>query len=592
MDTKAAGLALLSLSFYTVFKNNQEKESVMTKINPLSKVVFFTAVCILAVLFTMLLLQKPVYAADEEYLPAAVSYEGKTVSQEGYIFRGTPYIPMTLLAKYGSTASLSIDKEAKRVNITLKSLNIYVGDGVVTEFIKKYADTVFIPLKDIDGTLYAPLNTLCQFVKLGYSVEDDTIYLAAVSNTTPMGRIILDGVSAAASLAEGSGKNILLPKGEVVFIREETSSYYKVETLSGEVAYIMKGHIDVARPGDALLDYQYNAKEKINFSGEKINLVWHYAGTTTPRAPVGNKGIDILAPTWFDQIVEGDGNVDNSADLGYTTMAHDSGLYVWATITNNMSTAGSTNYTTKVLADTTLRNKTIAQYLFYSCLYDVDGINIDYETVKDSDRDNLTAFVREMRKHTERLGLTLSIDTLIPKPWTLEYDYAALGRLVDYLAVMTYDEHYAGSPSAGSVASLPWVVESVEQLLTYMDSDKILMGIPLYARLWTVNSSGKPVSNKALTMTAAREIIQNKGLTPTWLSLTGQYYAEYPNGANTDKIWLEDARSIAGRISLIYTYDLAGSACWQYSQGDESAWDVFEAIYKKGASPGSFKGAY
>ncbi|MDD2295458.1 MAG: glycosyl hydrolase family 18 protein, partial [Eubacteriales bacterium] len=270
----------------------------------------------------------------------------------------------------------------------------------------------------------------------------------------------------------------------------------------------------------------------------------------------------------------------------------ENGAYVWATITNNMSLAGSTNYTTKVLADTALRNKTIAQYLFYACLYEVDGINIDYEDVKDADRNNLTAFVREMRKHTEKLGLTLSIDTLIPKPWTVEYDYAALGKAVDYIAVMTYDEHYATSPSAGSVSSLPWADKAIQDLLTYVEGRKILMGIPLYARLWTVAPTGKPAGNRAVTMTAARELVQSKGLTPLWLSETGQYYAEYANGSNTDKIWLEDPRSIAGRLALVYTYGLAGSACWQYSQGEDAVWDVFEAVFKRGVSPGAFNDPY
>lgn len=102
-------------------------------------------------------------------------------------------------------------------------------------------------------------------------------------------------------------------------------------------------------------------------------------------------------------------------------------------------------------------NKTAAQYLFYSCLYDVDGINIDYEDVTDNDAAGLTAFTALMRSYTERQGLNLSIDTLIPEPWTIEYDRAALSKYVDFLAVMTCDEHYSSSPAAGSIASLPWV---------------------------------------------------------------------------------------------------------------------------------------
>ena len=550
---------------------------------------------VLTVLFMLLLCNSPVWAADEEYEPFAILYNGSSVAGTGYLYRGTPYIPLNILLQRGGSEVFSpdiADPKNARLNLELKNLNLYIGDGVTTQFIQNNAGTVYIPLKNIDDALYAPLNTTAQFAGLGYSLYQDTLYLAGLDSETWAGRIFQNGTQAVASLMESDGQSVELAKDDIMLIRRETSTYYQVESLAGESLYIMKDDLHIADSSERLLDYRYDAKTKPDFSDRKINLVWQYVGNTCPAAPEASGGIDILAPTWFDQIVEGDGNIENSGDLGYTRTARENGVYVWATITNNMSEKGSTNYTTKVLADTALRNKTIAQYLFYACLYEVDGINIDYETVKDADRDNLTAFVREMRKYTERLGLTLSVDTLIPKPWTLEYDYAALGKTVDYVAVMTYDEHYSGSPVAGSVSSLPWTDAALQDLLTYVDGRKILMGIPLYARLWTVAPTGKPVASKAMTMTAARELIQSKSITPRWLSETGQYYAEYANGSNTDKIWLEDPRSLAGRLALVYTYRLAGSACWQYSQGDASAWEVFEAIYKDGISPGSYNAPY
>ncbi|HPF19214.1 MAG TPA: glycosyl hydrolase family 18 protein [Anaerovoracaceae bacterium] len=553
------------------------------------------ALTVLSVLFIAFLPGGSVRAASEEYEPFAILYNGSTIAGTGYMHRGTPYIPLNVLLQRGNSGIFSpdtSDMKNARLNMDLNRLNVYIGDGATTQFIKNNAGTVYIPLRSIDGELYAPLNTTAQFAGLGYSLYQDTLYLANTDSQSLAGRILSDNTPAVASLVESDGRSLSFAKDEVVLIRRETPSYYQVESLTGTSAYIMKDDLRMATDDERLLDYRFVPGEKPNFQGQKINLAWQYVGNISPAAPEAHEGIDILAPTWFDQIVEGNGNIENNGDLGYTRTARENGAYVWATITNNMSTTGSTNYTTKVLADTDLRNKTIAQYLFYACLYEVDGINIDYEDVRDSDRNNLTAFVREMRKYTERLGLTLSIDTLIPKPWTVEYDYAALGKTVDYIAVMTYDEHYSTSPSAGSVSSLPWADKAIQDLLTYVDGRKILMGIPMYTRLWTVSPTGKQITNRTMTMTAARELIQSKGLTPRWLPETGQYYAEYINGSNTDKIWLEDPRSIAGRLTLVYTYGLAGSACWQYSQGEDAAWDVFEAVYKRGLSPGSLNAPY
>jgi spore germination protein YaaH len=265
---------------------------------------------------------------------------------------------------------------------------------------------------------------------------------------------------------------------------------------------------------------------------------------------------------------------------------------VWATITNSFSTKGSTAFTTKTFNNSALLSRSVAQYIFYSCLYDVDGINIDYEDVSDGDAAGLVAFTALLRNYTERQGLVLSIDTLIPRPWTIEYDRKALANYVDYLAVMTYDEHYSGSPAAGSVASLPWVEDAVKDTLKDVPAGKLLLGAPLYTRIWTVDGSGKIITNPSAKMPDLRNTLASLGVTPVWLEKEKQYYAEYPNGANTSKIWIEDSRSIANRLDLVTKYKLAGVACWQLSQGEERIWDVFEAMLKNNRPLSDFNKAY
>jgi spore germination protein YaaH len=257
-----------------------------------------------------------------------------------------------------------------------------------------------------------------------------------------------------------------------------------------------------------------------------------------------------------------------------------------------MSTKGSTAFTTKTFNNSGLLNRSVAQYIFYASLYNVDGINIDYEDVSDSDAAGLVAFTALLRNYTERQGLVLSIDTLIPRPWTVEYDRKALSKYVDYLVVMTYDEHYAGSPAAGSIASLPWVEEAVKATLKEVPASKLLLGIPLYTRIWTVDASGKIISNPSAKMPSVRETIQSKNLTPKWLDKEKQYYVEYPNGGNTSKIWIEDSRSIANRLNLAVKYNLAGAACWQISQGEDRIWEVFDGMLKKNKSLQSFEEPY
>ena len=142
---------------------------------------------------------------------------------------------------------------------------------------------------------------------------------------------------------------------------------------------------------------------------------------------------------------------------------------------------------------------------------------------------------------------------------------------------MSYDEHYAGSTIPGSVSSLPFVIDAIEGCLEEgVPPEKLLMGVPLYTRVWVVDGNGKIISNTAVTMTRMNEILLENNLTPTYLSKEMQNYVEYQTSSGTAKVWIEDSTSITNRLSLVSTYDIAGSACWQFSQGTSEIWQLFD----------------
>jgi len=136
------------------------------------------------------------------------------------------------------------------------------------------------------------------------------------------------------------------------------------------------------------------------------------------------------------------------------------------------------------------------------------------------------------------------------------------------------------------------VEEALKATLKEVPASKLLLGIPLYTRIWTVDSTGKIVSNPSAKMETARTTVQSKNLTPVWLDKEKQYYAEYTNDANTSKIWLEDSRSIANRLNLVSKYSLAGSACWQLNQGEDDIWDVFNGMLKKNKPLSNYENPY
>jgi len=284
--------------------------------------------------------------------------------------------------------------------------------------------------------------------------------------------------------------------------------------------------------------------------------------------------LDVVSPTWF-AVVDGEGNVANNADIEYVNWAHKNGYQVWGLVTNDFNP----DITHDFLNNTDIREKIISQILIYARLYKLDGINIDFENIYVKDRDMLTQFMRELYPLCREQGLTLSMDvTFISAStnWSQCYDRKALAEAVDYMAVMAYDQHWASSPKAGSVAQYKWVENNLKRILDEVPAEKVILGMPFYTRLWQEEKvDGKvKVSSKALSMEKVQSILKEKKPEVVWDEESGQYYAQYTENNITYKIWIEDAESINLKSSLVNKYNLAGAAAWRRGFETEDIWPV------------------
>ncbi|GBG55699.1 putative glycosylase YvbX [Sporomusaceae bacterium FL31] len=318
----------------------------------------------------------------------------------------------------------------------------------------------------------------------------------------------------------------------------------------------------------------------------KINLVWDHVTKDSRNLEAESKitGLDVLAPTWFS-IANEDGLVISKADMKYVQDAHTKGYKVWALVNNSFDR----DLTRTILNNEWAKRNVIKQLLVYSSLYNLDGINIDFENVYDEDKGKLTEFVGELTAALKEQNIVVSIDVTIPSTtsyWSLCYDRSELGKIVDYVMVMTYDEHWRSSPVSGSVASQGWVDKGIAATLHSVPKEKLLMGIPFYTREWEETSeNGRTiVKSRAISMAQANTIIAEQGLSPVWLQDKGQNYVEYHKAGKLYRIWLEDQKSIALKANLVHKYGLAGAASWRKDFEQPEIWDVLNATLKKSAT--------
>ena len=358
-----------------------------------------------------------------------------------------------------------------------------------------------------------------------------------------------------------------------VVILDKGKTWSEVITEDGFFGYVKTDSL--GKQTTKTLQNDYVEPEYTNIQKDfTINLAWHMVTAQASNNQLMDlvtpaKGLNVIAPTWF-RLSDNEGNMTSLADANYVTRAHMVGLEVWAVVDDQ--SADSDNK--QIFSYTSKREKIINQLIASAIEYGIDGINVDFEYIAKENADDYIQFLRELSVKCRINGIVLSVDDKVPEASNSYYNIEEQGKTVDYVVMMGYDEHWGVDSGAGSVASLPWVTEGIENMVSKVSSTKVVLAVPFYTRIWEEDASGNVVSCASVDMTTAMTTLTNNGITPVWVDNVGQYYGEYPSGDNTVRIWLEDAKSIEEKLKLIGTYELAGVAEWRIGLENNELWNT------------------
>lgn len=322
-------------------------------------------------------------------------------------------------------------------------------------------------------------------------------------------------------------------------------------------------------------EYEEGLKNK-----KTITMVWDQIGnaaandTEAKRVPID--GLDVISPTWF-YIGDNDGNVVDRASMDYVDWAHSQGYQVWALFSNDFNT----ERTHIVLGSAEKRQRIINQIVTFAEKYKLDGINIDFESIGKEDGDNYLQFIKEITPILKSKNLVVSVDMYIPTQYTEHYKMAEVGKTVDYVIIMAYDEHWSTCKESGSVASINWVDSAMKNTCSLVENDKLIMGVPFYTRRWAERTvDGKvEVSSVSMTMEEAYNMLVQVGAEIVWNEACGQYYGEFVQDGALKKIWLEDERSIEEKMKVAQKYGVAGIAAWKRGHEKPTVWNVINKYF-------------
>lgn len=517
------------------------------------------------------------YMAGNEYFnltdenSVALIQNGELLEEQAVLIGGEPYAAYTYVESQLNSC-FYWDEETKGILLTTSGgvQTLLPGDAAVA----KTPGGQPAVQQESDGTVYISLDVVKEYTDLGYAYYSDP------------NRVVIrnewDGVEQATVQSDtaqvrqkGGIKSLILAdvqKGDTLLYLENLDNWCKVMTADGYTGYIQTEDISEPEAIEARTAKK-DSYERIT-RDHKINLVWHQSTSTESNDAMAEMtaemtGVNVISPTWFS-VTDETGTISSLASADYVKLAHEAGREVWGLIDNFNEAFDETTD----LAYASVRSRIIEQLLAEAASCGMDGINVDFENLKEAGIPHYLQFLRELTSAAHAQNLVVSVDTPVPQAYTMYYQRGEQARFVDYMIVMAYDEHFAGSEEAGSVSSLPFVQQAVEEMTRVMPADQVICGIPFYTRVWTEKFGQSAITSEVLGMDGAKNYAKENQMTETWDASLGQNVATVETSDARYTIWMEDEQSMEEKLKVIQSADLAGVAEWKLGFECADVWSL------------------
>ena len=458
------------------------------------------------------------------------------------------------------------DKKIAEIGFEDNTININGSDKTIRASAEKENDIIYLPISEMTEVYGIEIEYL-----------PDTKVVTMDSTDREQKKAILSSDVAVKSSTNFIAKTVdRVKKGEDVIVISSENGNSRIRTKNGKIGYVKTNKLTNE------ITVRENLEEEMQISG-KINLTWDYFSQyaqAPDRSGQTIEGVNVVSPSFF--YIDEDGDLkENVGQEGenYIDWAHNNGYKVWPMLSNAEAATESLDITSNIMNSYEKRKELIEDIVNVCVKYKLDGINVDFENMKQEDKDMYSRFIIELTPRLKEMGLVTSVDVTAPdggETWSMCFDRHVIGDVADYIVFMAYDQYGVSSTKAGTTAGYNWVELSLNKFLQTeeIEPEKIILAIPLYTRVWTTDSNGK-VTSKTVDMKDIEEVIP-EGTNKTWDDELKQNYVEYTDGGNKKQIWIEDIDSLKAKVSLITQNKLAGVASWRKGMETEDVWNMLK----------------
>lgn len=229
-----------------------------------------------------------------------------------------------------------------------------------------------------------------------------------------------------------------------------------------------------------------------------------------------------------------------------------------------------------VISSQEVRRMHIAAILQLLHQHNFDGVSIDYEALKQSQKDNFSRFIKELSAELHAQNKIVSV-ALHPK--TTEgkasesngseaQDWKELGKYADQMRLMTYEQHNS-STDPGPSATNEWNRKVVAYAKKLIPAEKIFLGVGLYGYEWPEDDEIRGLTNNKVN-----QIISKHEPSIERDEESDELHFVYSDEDDDEfEVWYNDAESVRHRVDFARMEGLGGVAFWRLGGEDENIWN-------------------
>jgi poly-beta-1,6 N-acetyl-D-glucosamine synthase len=368
-------------------------------------------------------------------------------------------------------------------------------------------------------------------------------------------------------------------------LEEKASVYEKILQPKAEITFAHSRN----KAYQGFKDVLVNSKPAASHAGagSQTNLIraafytpWKADAKSSLRQ-FGNK-CNTIIPEWFF-INPRTYQLDNRLDTASLRLMKEKNLRIIPIISNFRSASDSVRqgYFDAATAHVLLNNTAIRQRFIKSLVdtlnkYGLQGVNIDFEELKEKNNEHLVKFQKELFRALHPQNKLVTIDI---SPNNEDYDYKALAEYNDYIVLMAYDQHYDESVP-GPISDQKWVEAALDQTAKEVPSSKIILGMADYGYDWSDSGRGESISYQdalALAEKYNAVIDYDNDSYNLHFSYVNKEFDEDRNLNVMVKheVWFTDAGTIYNSLRFSDEYRTAGTVIWLLGSEDKRIWNFY-----------------